>query len=666
MSDFNQDTPKRPPMPPYPPHFQQKSGGSKWWIPVVIVLGSIALFIITIIGVIAYITSSISEINFDSANGATLEVKDKSILYLDLSNGVPEKVEDNPFQNIFGGGEKASSFFNTLSAIERAKEDDRIEGIYLKPSGNLTYNKAIEINEALSDFKKSGKFVYAFIEVGDESTYLSALPADSIFMPTEGMLEMNGFAITNPFFKSMFDKIGVSFLTIQFEDYKSAGEQFSRDSYSDSAKFEYRLLLEDRYNAFIDEIVKYRNISKDKIQTVLNEGFYTTGPAMEHKFIDAILSEMNVKRFLHTKLAYNEDKKSSKNDDEEDEESKEDSDDYVRFVSVGKYMKSNFDFIKEEDIDKDNQIGIVYASGAISSGKKQGGPFGGGEDGIYSQSFIEDLKAAREDEDVKVVILRIDSPGGSAMASDEMWEEIRLTTKTKPVIASMSSVAASGGYYMAMACDKIIAHPQTITGSVGVILSVPNLSGTMDKIGLNWDTITTGPAADFMNGVYPYSPTDIAKLREIAGGIYQRFVSRAAESRGFEYEEMRSKAKGRVYTGAKAKEIGLVDELGGLQATIDMAKEIMGVDKNKLVYIKEFPKKGKAIEEFIENLMNNMDAKVVTNILSAFGFQQSDMAILINSMPESVKSQFKYFMDLVDISKKEKVILAVPALPEIK
>lgn len=665
MSDFNQDAPKRPPMPPYPPHFQQKQGGSKWWIPVVIVLGSIGLFIITIIGVIAYIGSTFSEISFDTSDGANIELKEKSILYLDLSNGVPEKVDDNPFQNIFGGGDKAHSFFNTLSAIERAKKDDRISGIYLKPSGNLSYNKALEINQALKEFKKSGKFIYAFIEVGDESTYLSALPADSIFMPTEGMLEMNGFAITNPFFKSMFDKIGVSFLTIQFEDYKSAGEQFSRNSYSDSAKYEYRLLLQDRYDAFVNEINEFRKIPKDKIMETLNQGFYTTGPAMEGNFIDAILSEMNVKRFINEKMGYSDEKDKKNSEEDDDSDSKTKSDDYLRLVSVGKYLRSNFDFIDEEKIDPKNQIGIVYASGAISSGKKEGGPFSNDE-GIYSDSFIADLKAAREDEDVKVIILRIDSPGGSAMASDEMWEEIRLTSKTKPVIASMSSVAASGGYYMAMACDKIVAHPQTITGSVGVILSVPNLSGTMDKVGLNWDTITTGPAADFMTGVYPYSNEDVAKLKEIAGGIYQRFVSRAAESRGFEYEEMRSKAKGRVYTGAKAKEIGLVDELGGFEKTIELAKKEMGIDKDQLVYVKEFPKKGKALEEFLENLMSNMDAKVATNILTKIGYSQSEVALLMNSMPESVKTQFKYFLDLIDISKKEKVLLATPSIPEIR
>ncbi len=664
MSDFNQQTPPpRPPMPPYPPHFQQKSGGSKWWIPVVIVLGSIGLFIITVIGIFAYIGSTISEFNFASSGETATELKDNSILYLELNNGVPDKAEENPFQGIFGDGEKAYSFLNTLTAIERAAKDDRIMGIYLKPSGNLSYNKALEINQALKEFKKSGKFIYAFIEVGDESTYLSTLPADSIFMPTEGMLEMNGFSITNPFFKSLFDKVGVKFLTIQFEDYKSAGEQFSRDSYSDSAKYEYRLLLQDRYDAFVNEIASFRKIAKDDIYKTLNEGFYTSGPALESKFIDATLSEMNVKRFINKKVGYS---KESKTKDESGEDGKEQSDDYVRLVNVGKYLNSTFDFIKEDGIDETKQIGIVYASGAISSGKSNKSPFSSGSEGIYADNFISDLKAAREDEDVKVIILRIDSPGGSAMASDEMWEEIRLTSKVKPVIASMSSVAASGGYYMAMACDKIIAHPQTITGSVGVILSVPNLAGVSDKIGLKWDTITTGPAADFMNGAYPYTEQDIAKLKGIAGGIYERFVSRAAESRGFKFEEMRSKAKGRVYTGVKAKEIGLVDELGGFKESIELAKKTMGVDKNKLVYIKEFPKKGKALEEFLENIFNNIDSKVVTNVLAKFGYSQPELALFVDNMPESLKSQFKYFLNLLDLSKKEKVLLATPNLPEIR
>lgn len=659
MSDLNQDSPKRPQMPPYPPNYQAKSGGSKWWIPIVIVLGSIGLFILTIIGVIAYIGSQFSEIDFSSSKGATLELKDKSVLYLDLSNGVPEHVEENPFAGVFGNNEKSHSFFNTLSAIEKAADDDRISGIYLKPSGSLPYNRALEINQALKEFKKSGKFIYSFIEVGNESTYMSALPADSIFMPSEGMLEMNGFAITNPFFKSMFKNIGVEFLTIQFEDYKSAGEQFSRDSYSDSAKYELRLLIQDRYQSFVNEVSVFRDLSPNKVMTILNEGFYTTKPALEHGFIDAALSEQNFKRFLHTKLGYESDSTSKSKDGEKM------SDDEVRMVSVGKYLSSKFDI--PDNIDEENQIGIVYASGAISSGKKNSSPFGGDEEGIYAKTFIKNLKDAREDEDIKVIVLRIDSPGGSAMASDEMWEEIRLTSGVKPVIASMSSVAASGGYYMAMACDKIIAHPQTITGSIGVILSVPNLSGVAEKVGLKFDTITTGPAADFMTGVYPYSDKDVKKLREIAGGIYESFVSKAAESRGFTYEEMRSKAKGRVYTGKEAMKLDLVDELGGMKETIELAKKEMGVDPNTLVYVKEFPKKGDAFKEFIDSMLNNMEASSTgMNLLSRLGLSKSELQIVLDNMPSSVKSQVNYLFKLLDLSKKEKVLLASPTLPIIE
>jgi len=666
MSDLNQDSPKRPQMPPYPPNYQAKSGGSKWWIPIVIVLGSIGLFILTIIGVIAYIGSQFSEIDFSSSKGASLELKDKSVLYLDLSNGVPEYTESNPFQEIFGGkDEKSHSFFNTLSAIERAKDDDRISGIYLKPSDGIPYNRALEINQALKKFKESGKFIYSFIEVGDESTYMSSLPADSIFMPSEGMLEMNGFAITNPFFKTMFKNIGVEFLTIQFEDYKSAGEQFSRDSYSDSAKFELRLLIQDRYQSFVNEVSVFRNLSPDNVMAALNEGFYTTKPALKYGFIDVALSEQNFKRFLHTKLGYETEKtsKKSEDDDDDDKEDKMD-DDEVRLVSVGKYLNSKFD--SPENIDEENQIGIVYASGAISSGKKNSSPFGGGEEGIYAKTFIDNLKDAREDEDIKVIVLRIDSPGGSAMASDEMWEEIRLTSKVKPVIASMSSVAASGGYYMAMACDKIIAHPQTITGSIGVILSVPNLSGIADKVGLKFDTITTGPAADFMTGVYPYSQKDVAKLREIAGGIYESFVSKAAESRGFTYEEMRSKAKGRVYTGKEAMKLGLIDELGGMKETINLAKKEMGVDSKTLVYVKEFPKKGDAFKEFFESMLDNMESSSSLGLLSKLGLSKTELELLVDNMPKSVKSQVNYLFKLLDLSKKEKVLLASPTLPIIE
>lgn len=660
MNEFNQDSPQRPPMPPYPPHYQVKQGGSKWWIPIVIVIGSIGLFLLTIIGVVAFIGSQLSEISFSSSGRPSLELKENSILYLELGDGVPEKNEENPFAQIFGGKLKSNSFFNTLLAIEKAKDDERITGIYIKPSSSIPYNRALEINKALKEFKESGKFIYSFIEVGNESTYISALAADSIFMPNEGMLELNGFAITNPFFKTMFSKVGVEFLTIQFEDYKSAGEQFSRDSYSDSAKHELRLLLQDRYNSFVSEIENFRNIPKTQIYEALNEGLYTTKPILERGFIDVLMSEQDVRRFIHKKVGYDvsEDKKSSKS-------KKKMSDDDLRLVSVGRYLTSSFELPK--NIDEENQIGIVYASGSISSGEPDKSPFSSSGDGIYAKTFINHLKQAREDDDVKVIVLRIDSPGGSAIASDEMWEEIRLTTKVKPVIASMSSVAASGGYYMAMACDKIIAHPQTITGSIGVILSVPNFSGTAEKIGLKFDTITTGPAADFMTGVYPYSNKDVAKLREIAGGIYESFVSKAAESRGFTYEEMRAKAKGRVYTGEEAFKLGLVDYLGGMEETIKLAKKEMGVDEDTKVYIKEFPKKGDAFKEFLESLMGgDFDTKLSLDIIAKFGLSQSEFKLFADNLPENVKLQFDYLLKLLDLSKREKVLLASPTLPIIE
>jgi len=682
-------------MPNYPPpHYRQPKQNNRWWIPVAIIGGILGIGFIIIISVFMSITSVFKDFNFEKEETVT---KSNSVLYLNFSGGAQEYTHNNPFAEIFGGSTGGASFFTTLGAIKQAKEDDKIEGIYIKPSSGISMNKAIEINEAIKDFKESGKFVYAYIEVGDENTYFSTLPADSIFMPTEGMLEMNGYGISSMFMKGFFKKIGIEFYTQKFEDFKSAGETMSRNSYSDSAKYQLGILLEQRFEGLLEGIESYRGISKSKSRTIMNTGIYTSDEALRHGYIDAQISETNLKEFMKTKVfgesgddnssafiaqVQTDDETSDNSENTDDNESNEDSDDNsevidesnpesttnktkaekkLRLVSPQNYSGHS----SGKDVE-DKTIAIINTVGAISSGSNSDDPFND-EYAIKSGDVVKYLKDAREDEDIDLIILRIDSPGGSVIASDELWEEIVKTRNVKPVLASMSSVAASGGYYMAMACDTIIAHPQTITGSIGVILSIPNFSGLVNDLDITTDGIKTSEASDFLNVTKPFTEKDKKQLKSLSEGIYHRFVSRVAESRGMSFDETRALAKGRVWTGLDAYDKGLVDALGGLQESINIAKERLGLEREKLVSVVSYPKKKDPFEEFFKNMMGkDEEVKISQGLAQKLGLDPLALMSSWNALPKSFKSNIKYAAELMDISKKEKAMVAMPYLLEIK
>ncbi|MCX6146969.1 MAG: signal peptide peptidase SppA [Candidatus Kapabacteria bacterium] len=624
--------------PPFPPNFNMPKKRSRWWIPVAIIFGVIAFIVVCFIALFAYIGTNL---NMDSE---PVEVKNNSVLLLNYSESLEEDAKP---ESIFNNNTK-SSLLDILLAIKRAKVDDRIKGIYIKPMGKMGMAKAMEINESLNDFKKSGKFIYSFIEVGDELSYFNAIQSDSIFMPTEGMLELNGFSTTPFFLKKAFKNIGVEFHTIQFEDYKSAAEMFNSDKMSDSARYEYRLLLMQRHNSFVKEVSKARKISEKDLTTILNRGLYSADSIFGNKLIDRLISENELKENLKIRLF-------GKNATSKD---------HVKFIKPVDYLKSSFKS-KDKKAPEDKQIAIIFASGSISSGKANS-PF---EDGIKSGSFVKDLREAKEDKDVKAIIIRIDSPGGSVIASDEMWEEIMKTRKVKPVYASMSDVAASGGYYMAMACDTIIAHPNTITGSIGVILAVPNFSGLLGKVGVGIDTVSTSSAAQFMNTGIAFSDKDKSQLYKIAEGIYKRFVSRVAESRGKTFAETRAIAKGRVWTGEEGFKIGIVDKLGGLQTAIDLAKARLGISKETKAYIQTWPKKEDGIKSILRQFgidKSGDESSSKTNVAKLLGLDPFSLATSWNALPASMQAQIKYTASLMDISQREKVMVAMPNILEIR
>ena len=582
----------------------------------------------------------------------SVEVKMNSILVVSFSETLNEYTLDaGPFSE-----SSSASFLDVLQALKNAKNDPLISGIYIKAAGTpLGFAKLEEIIEAIKDFKKSKKFIYAFVETGSKSDYLLASYADSIFMPKEGLAEIQAPGASVMFYKGILDKMGISVHVEQFEEYKSAGETFSKDKFSQPAKEEIAVILQARAQRMYQLISTGRNISLKTVQEAFDRGVYASDSLLSLHFIDGIAQETEVKEKIKRKIESINLKKSGSSDKIKN----------LSMISLSEYSEAKNAYKNPSKAPENQQIAIVNGVGAIRSGKSGGSnPFDQGTMEIASSSMASDIRKAKEDNNIKAIILRIDSPGGSVIASDELWNEIKSAKKVKPVYASMSDVAASGGYYIPMACDTIIAHPQTITGSIGVIAMIPYLSGTLNKLGITIDTLSTGASSQDMNVMMPMTERSQMKLKSQMYPIYQRFVQKVADSRKMTFDQARSLAKGRVWLGNDAKNNKLVDTLGGLNLAISMAKKRIGIPDSTDIIIKSYPEKKDFIEELLSSITktkNNEEAHILSN-KSSFMSLVSEV-ITSKVLPHPIHQQLALFWNIVNVSSKEKVLLTMPYIP---
>ncbi len=624
------------PVMPEPYYARRKS---RWWIPVLIIGVIFFGFIILIYSFLASIDSFFAK--------EPVEVKPNTVLYLNFKSDIEEVSKSDPFTTIFTMS-KGESFHDILRAIRIAKQDDRIKGIYFNTTLiELGYAKTMELMEALDEFKQSGKFIYAYFEAGTENQYLRILPADKIFMPEDGVVEMNGFAITQLFMKGLLAKLGIEFFVDHFEDFKSAGESLNRTSFSDSSKLQLRVILNQRHNKFVEAVAKYRKLDKQTIENILARGVFTADSMKALGLIDEFATEQQVRDKIRD-LAFA---------DVKDEKTKK-----LRLVSTSNYLWSDLPEKLTKVKEDAPMIAIIYGSGAIMP-ESSNSPFVN-ENIITPKEFIKNLRKAREDKKVKAIILRIDSPGGSVIASDAIWQEIIDTKKEKPVYASMSDVAASGGYYISVPCDTIIAHPMTITGSIGVISAIPILSDMIKKLDITLDSINTSPSAQDLNILYPFSKEQRDKFHQRVEGIYHRFINKVSSGRNKSFDEIRAIAKGRVWTGEDAHKIGLVDTLGGIRTAINIAKRRIGVPENELVRIKEYPKPTDSFEKLIKSLLGteeNEESIIRNSVIERlFGVDKSLTYKFYQSLPDFMKKQVDYFFNLFSIAKREQVMIALP------
>ena len=478
--------------------------------------------------------------------GEHKEVASNSVLELKLNEALTERGHEARFGGL-GGGNSSTGLVSLKEAIRRAKTDNDIKGILLNlgiVQGGMASLE--EVRDALLDFKKSGKFVVAYHEVCSEKSFYLSSVANEIYLHPQGTLEFNGLSAEVLFYKRLFDKAGIEPYIFRVGSFKSAVEPFFRENFSDSARYQTVSFLNSINGHMIRQVAAARGIAPARLKVISDSMLVHNAPdALRLQLVTRLGYFDEVQDYMRGKLGLAKDKKPN-------------------LVSLGDYTDSN-QADEQDGKTSGNRIAVIYAEGDIVTGK-------GSDDNIGSTKFAEAIRKARLDNKVKAVVLRINSPGGSSLASDVVYREVLLTKKVKPIIASMSDVAASGGYYIAMACDTIVAHPNTITGSIGVFGVLPNIQKLLgDKLGITVDRVTTGKFSDLPTITRPLSDFEKRVLQNEVNNIYADFTTKAALGRHMPVARLRRLASGRVWSGIEAKNNGLVDVLGSYEDALKIA-----------------------------------------------------------------------------------------------
>ena len=512
---------------------------------------------------------------FTVARSADKEVTvaSNSVLELKLDKPVNERESRTSLAALFSDQADDIGLDQLKAAIGRAKKDGDIKGIFL----NAEYVQAgmaslEEIRDALLDFKKSGKFVVAYNDLASEKSYYLMSVADKIYFNPQGTLEFNGLSSETYYYKNLFEKAGIEPYIFRVGSFKSAVEPFFRTDMSDSARLQTSTFLNSLNNYMLGHVARSRRIPEARLKVISDSMLvHNAADAKRLGLVTNLGYYDEATGYMKRKLGVEKDKKLS-------------------LIALSDYTK------KDDAGDGDGRIAVIYAEGDIVTGKGSGSNIG-------STRFAEALRKARLDDDVKAVVLRVNSPGGSSLASDIIYREVVLTKKVKPIICSMSDVAASGGYFIAMACDTIVAHPNTITGSIGVFGVLPNIQPLLnDKLGITVDRVTTGKFSDIPTITRPLTAYEKQQLQQEVDRIYADFTTKAARGRHMSVERLRGFASGRVWSGTDAKARGLVDVLGSMDDALRIAARRAGLKEGKY-RVQKLPYQ----KTFFENLFSSLN-----------------------------------------------------------
>ena len=528
-----------------------------------IIISSVVLCFISILVVFSMVSS------LDSKT----QVRKNSVMMLDLNGTLTERSQENPLDFLMKEDYKTYGLDDILSSIRKAKENEDIKGIYIQATSlGAGFASLEEIRDALKDFKESGKFIVAYGDTYTQNLYYLSSVADKVLLNPQGMLEWRGLAATPMFFKDLLEKIGVEMQIFKVGTYKSAVEPFISTEMSPANREQVNVYLSSIWEQITSSVAESRNLSVEALNKEADRMlmFYPAEESVKNGLVDTLIYKNDVRDYLKNMVGI-------------------DKDDNMPVLGIQDMINVK----KNVPRDKSgNVIAVYYAYGEID-----GGSSASTDEGINSEKVIKDLRKLKDDENVKAVVLRVNSPGGSAYGSEQIWYAVNQLKKEKPVIVSMGDYAASGGYYIACNADTIVAEPTTLTGSIGIFGMMPNAKGLTEKLGVNFDVVKTNPYADFGNLTRPMNDGEKGLMQMYVNKGYELFLTRCSDGRGISMEELDKIAQGRVWTGSTAKELGLVDELGGLDKALEIAIAKAGVDAYTVM---NYPKK----EGFLESLMN--------------------------------------------------------------
>jgi protease IV len=563
------------------------------------------------------------------------DVPNNSVLVLNVAGELPDYSAEDPMARVFGM-EQPQSFSSLLTQLRKAKVDSRIGAVLLNVNfPGIGWGKADELRRAIADFRSSGKPIYAYMEIGMNREYYIAAAADKVILPPAGDLYIHGFAAQVMFFRGSLDKLGVEPEVIQIGKYKNAPDQFTRKEMSEAHAEVMNAIIDEYFNRFVAGVAEARKKSPEDVRALIDNAPFHAPQAKELGLIDETATRDQIYEELKTRLGYKEGEK-------------------IRTVSGASYKEIPSDSL---GLNNGERVAVVYASGAINTGRSNRSPFGG--ESLGSDTIVKAVNDAADDSSIKAIVLRVDSPGGSALASDLMWHAIEKAKEKKPVVVSMGDVAASGGYYISTNANKIVAESSTLTGSIGVFMGKPVMKGFYDWLGVTNQYIMRGKNSGIWRESEKWTPEERKKMEEQTNKIYwDDFLPKVAKGRNKTIEDVNSIAQGRVWTGAQAKERGLVDEVGGLEKAVEIAKQLANLPADKDVRRVVYP----APVPFLQQIFGQPEDSTFARQSSK---ERQAQEAIIKSLPEDVRRSLRY-AELFDRMQRGEAMLMLPFEFEIK
>ena len=558
-------------------------------------------------------------------------VPENSVLVLSVSGALPDYSPEDPLATAIGMS-PGQSFTGLLTQLRKAKVDSRIGAVLLDINfPGIGWGKADELRDAIADFRASGKPAYAYMEIGTNREYYIATAAEKVFLPPTGDIYINGLAAEAMFFKGSLDKLGVEADVIQIgPKYKNAPDQYTKTEMGEGQAEVLNAVLDEYFGRLTNGIAESRKKTPEDVRALIDNAPYNAVQAKELGLVDEAFYREQVYDELRNRLGYKTDEK-------------------LRTIRGGEYREVPADSL---GLNNGERVAVIYASGAINIGRSNDSPFGGAM--VGSDTVVDAVNDAANDTSIKAIVLRVDSPGGSALASDLIWYALENAKAKKPVVVSMSDTAASGGYYIACNAHKIVAEPSTLTGSIGMFMGKPVVSGLYDWLGISNQYVMRGKNSGIFRETEKWTPDERAKMEQQANSVYySNFVPKVAKGRSKTDEEVNSLGQGRVWTGTQAKANGLIDEFGGLEKAIQIAKDLAKLPADKDVKRVVFP----APRPFFETIFGSEESVESSEIKA--------QRALVESLPADARRVLRY-AELFDRMKRGEAMLMLPFELEIK